>query len=58
MYRARAQTEREAAGATNLPQRREQHLRSAEAWESMAQKLDTVAEHAIVNARAKAELQR
>lgn len=55
MYRERAEQERTAAAATNLPQRREQHLRSAEAWEAMAQKLDTTAEHALVNARAKAQ---
>ena len=56
MYRERAQAEREAAAATSLPLRREQHLRSAEAWESMAAKLDSVAQHAAVNAKAKAEL--
>lgn len=50
-----AKVEREAAAATSLPQRRALHLRSAEAWEAMAQKLNTVAAHAVVNAAAKAE---
>ena len=54
IYRKRADAERLAAEATNLPQRREQHLRSAEAWDSMAQKLEFTAERALTNARAKA----
>ena len=58
MYRERARAERTAAEATNLPNRREQHLRSAEAWEGMAQKLDHVAQQAIANAQAKAQERR
>ncbi len=56
LYRQRADAERKGAEATSLPQRREQHMRSADAWEGMAQKLDVVAEHALTNAKAKAAL--
>jgi hypothetical protein len=54
VYRKRAEAERAAAEATNLPNRREQHLRSAEAWEAMAQKIEFTAEKALVNAAARA----
>ena len=54
-YRQRAQAERAAAYATDLPLRREQHLRSAEAWDAMAQKIELTAEKALVNAKAKAQ---
>ena len=41
--------------ATSLPQRREQHERSALAWDGMAQKLEYTAATALVNAKAKAD---
>ena len=52
-YRLRAQAEREAAAASPLPLRKDQHLRSAEAWDGMAEKIEFTAEKALVNARAK-----
>lgn len=51
IYRKRAEAERVAAAATNLPNHREQLLRSAEAWERIAQKIEFTAEKAKVNSK-------
>jgi hypothetical protein len=52
-YRANAEADRAAAAATNLPQRREQLLCSAEAWDARADKIAFTAEKAAVTAKAK-----
>lgn len=56
-FRMLAEAERVSAARTTLPSRRDVHLRSAKAWEEMAERAeDTVAkaeENATANAAAK-----
>ena len=52
-YLANAAAEREAAAATNLPNRRVMHERSAMTWETMARSVADTLERTVVNAAAK-----
>lgn len=54
-YRSRAAAERAAADTTRLPHARERHLRAAEVWEAMADKLDHVAGAKARNQAARRE---
>jgi hypothetical protein len=53
-YRANAAAERKAAEATNLPNRRAMHERSAITWEEMAANAEALIELTQVNLAAKA----
>ncbi len=53
-YRANAEAQRIAAEKTNLPSRREMHLRSAHTWETMARSAEDTMGRAAVNLAAKA----
>jgi hypothetical protein len=53
-YRANAANERKAAEATNLPNRRAMHERSAITWEEMAANAEALIELTQVNMAAKA----
>ena len=53
-YRANAANERKAAEATNLPNRRAMHERSAITWEEMAANAEALIELTQVNLAAKA----
>jgi hypothetical protein len=53
LLRERAAVERAAAAASNLPMRREMHIRAAEVWETMAAQIEVTAERSVVNATAK-----
>ena len=55
VFRANANRQRAAASEETLGNRREQHDRSAMAWDEMAQALEDTAQLATVNAAAKAE---
>ena len=52
-YLVNAAAERKAAAATNLPNRRAMHERSAATWETMARSVADTRERAVVNAIAK-----
>jgi hypothetical protein len=52
--RARAASERAAAAACSLQNRRAMHERAAEAWEIMALQLEDTAARTLVNEAAKA----
>lgn len=52
-YRANAAAQRAAAAATDLPNRREMHERSAFTWETMAQAAEETMGRAAVNLAAK-----
>ena len=54
IYRANAAAQRDAAQKTPLPNRREMHVRSAMAWEAMAEGAEDTVAKAAVNAAAKA----
>ena len=56
IYSANAAAQRTAAQATQLANRREMHLRSAEAWDAMAAAVRDTAKRALVNEAAKAEI--
>jgi len=56
VYRANAAAQRTAAENTQLANRRAMHLRSAEAWDSMAAAIEDNAARAVVNEKAKAGL--
>ena len=53
-YRDNAATQRAAAKATNLPNRREMHERAADAWDVMADAVDDTKIRAAINAAARA----
>jgi hypothetical protein len=53
-YRQHAAIQREAAAATNLPNRQAMHERSALMWEQMALDAELTAERTRVNAEDKA----
>ena len=53
IYRINAAAQRAAAAATNLPNRREMHERSAMAWDTMAEAVEDTVAKAAVNAAAK-----
>ena len=53
-YLANASAQRAAAEATNLPNRRAMHERSAETWETMARAAVDTQGRAAVNLAAKA----
>jgi hypothetical protein len=53
IYRDNAATERAAAGATNLPNRRAMHERSALVWDLMAGAAEDTVAKAVVNLAAK-----
>jgi hypothetical protein len=55
-YRAHAAAQRNAALNTVLPNRREMHERSAQAWEAMAEAAEDTVAKAAVNAASKAAL--
>ncbi|MDB5712681.1 MAG: hypothetical protein JWO15_78, partial [Sphingomonadales bacterium] len=48
-------SERAAAAATTLPQRRAMHERAAEAWDTMAFQIEDTSERAAVNKAAKGQ---
>jgi hypothetical protein len=52
-YRAAAAGERLAADEANLPHVRDRHLRSAEAWEAMADHAERTVQLAEANAEGK-----
>lgn len=52
-YRANAATQRAAAQATNLANRRAMHERSAIAWDAMAEAVEDTVARSAVNAAAK-----
>jgi hypothetical protein len=56
MYRANAAAQRAAAAATNLPNRREMHERSAQSWDAMADSAEDTLRRTGVNEAAKAQL--
>jgi hypothetical protein len=53
-YSANASVQHETAEATNLPNRREMHERSASTWETMARAASETQGRAAVNLAAKA----
>lgn len=52
-YRTAAAGERSAADEANLPQVRDRHLRSAEAWQAMADHAERTVQLAEANAEGK-----
>lgn len=58
IYSANAEAQRKAAAGTDLANRRDMHLRSAETWEAMAVAVRDTADRALVNEAAKAALKR
>lgn len=53
-YLANAKTQRDAAAATPLPNRKAMHERSAETWEVMARSVSETSARAAINLAAKA----
>ena len=53
IFRQNAVTERAAANATLLPNRRAMHERSAEVWDEMASAIEDTRQRARINASAK-----
>ncbi|MDR7256396.1 hypothetical protein J2X47_000557 [Sphingomonas sp. BE270] len=55
LYRQHAAAQRAAANKESLPRRRQQHVRSAERWDEMAQAAEETDRRAAVNEAEKRE---